>query len=181
MKLSMLRALPSADQQIFLLGRIALETSRLDASLRFVHAALSGRNNVDAFLDAPDNFSANVKQCRQLIENHQTLDAQSRAALLDAVVAARNVYQQRNRYTHDFLRKDVLDQGWELARLSRQRADMPEVMAVSFDNMVSLATELVAATWRLRGCAVYVLTGRWAGMALGTVEGDWDGNATSTR
>jgi hypothetical protein len=181
MKLEKLRALPSADQQIFLLGRIALETSRLDASLRFVHAALSGQNNVDAFLDAPDNFSVNVKKCRQLIDNHQKLDDKARAAVLDAVVAARNVYQRRNRYTHDFLRKNLLDQGWELARLSRQRADMPEVMAVSFDDMVSLVTELIAATWRLRGCAVYVLSGGWAGMAFGTVEGEWDGNATSTR
>ncbi|MDD1477896.1 hypothetical protein [Arthrobacter sp. H16F315] len=181
MKLEKLRALAPADQQIFLLGRIALETSRLDASLRFVHAALSGQNNVDAFLDAPDNFSVNVKKCRQLIDTHLTLNDQAGAAVLDAVVAARNVYQRRNRYTHDFLRKDLLNQGWELARLSRQCADAPEVMAVSFDDMVNLVTDLIAATWRLRGCAIYVLTGGWAGTAFGTVEGQWDGSATLTR
>jgi hypothetical protein len=53
MELETLRALPTKDQQTFLLGRIALETTSMDAALRFVNAALRGHRNVDAYLDAP--------------------------------------------------------------------------------------------------------------------------------
>ena len=48
-------------------------------------------------------------------------------------------------------------------------------------EMVELALELVAVTWRLRGCGLYTLNGGWEGLALGVVEGEWDGTATSSR
>lgn len=88
---------------------------------------------------------------------------------------------RRNRYIHDLLRSDLLDQSWELAHLSRQAEGSPDFEAVSFDDMVALVLELVTAKWRLRGCALYILTGSWAGMAFGEVEGEWDGGATTSR
>ncbi|WP_162942731.1 hypothetical protein [Cryobacterium soli] len=157
------------------------QTSSLDIALRFVNSALHGHHNVDAYLDAPDNFSKNVRSCSQLARAHVDLEESTRLAVLDAIAAAETVYKQRNRYMHDFLREDLLSQGWELARLTRQPDEMAESMPVSFDDMVTLVLELTTVTWRLRGCGLYVLGGQWEAMALGTVQGLWDGKATTSR
>lgn len=181
MELDQLRTLPTPDQQVFLLGRIAMETTSMDAALRLVHAALRGQHNIDAFLDAPDYVSTTVKQCKILVRDHETLTPQAREAVLAAVDAAGKAYTRRNRFTHDLLRSDLLDRSWELARLTRQPEESADFEPTSFQDMVNLVTSLVALKFRLRGCALFVLNGSWAGMALGEVEGHWDGSATSTR
>jgi hypothetical protein len=178
MELELLRALPLKDQQVFLLGRIASETTSMDAALRFLNAALRGQNNVDAHLDAPNFFSTNAKECQKLVRQNPGVDAETREAVLSAVHAGSQAYSRRNRYIHDLLRRDLLDQSWQLAPLSRQPESSPEFEAVSFDDMVALVRELITAKWRLRSCALYVLQGTWEEMALGAVEGDWDGNAS---
>jgi len=181
MELDSLRTLPEADQQVFLLGRIAYETSRVDIGLRFVNGALRGENDIGAYLDAPDRFSDNVKRCVELAKQNPSLSEAGRAAVLNAVAAADAVYRRRNRYIHDFMRDSMLSNGWELARLKRKAGEEQESVAVSFDEMVELIVELVAVTFRLRGCGLYVLNGGWEDMALGTVRGNWDGTATSSR
>lgn len=92
MELESLRALPLADQQIFLLGRIAAETTSMDAALRLVHAALRGQNNIDAFLDSPDLFSTNARECNKLIKDHGDLDDATRKAAVRAVSIASKIY-----------------------------------------------------------------------------------------
>lgn len=181
MELDQLRTLNISDQQVFLLGRIGMETTSVDAALRLVHAALRGRHDIDAFLDAPNFVSTIVKECRTLVRDHQTLTPQARKAVLSAVNAAGKTYTRRNRFTHDLLRNDLLDRSWELARLTRQPEGHPDFEPTSFQDMVDLVTSLVALKFRLRGCALFVLNGSWAGMALGQVEGHWDGSATSSR
>jgi hypothetical protein len=181
MELDALRALPITDQQTFLLGRIAGETTRMDAALRLLHAALRGEQDLDAFLDAPNFFTTNAKECRKLTKEHPAIDDGTRSAVLRAVTFAGNHYTRRNRYIHDLLRRDLLDRSWELARLSRQGGGTPASEPVSFEAAVALVRGLVAATWRLRGCALYVLNHSWEGMALGEVQGEWDGSATYTR
>lgn len=181
MELKALRALPVTDQQTFLLGRIAAETTRMDAALRLLHAALRGENEIDAFLDAPKFFTSNAKECQKLTKEHSIIDEETRAAVLHAVTFAGKHYTRRNRYIHDMLRRDLLDRSWELAPLSREEEGSPTSEPVSFENAVALVTGIVAATWRLRGCALYVLNRSWEGMALGEVEGDWDGSATYIR
>jgi hypothetical protein len=181
MELETLRTLPAKDQQTFLLGRIASETTSMDAALRLVNAALRGQRNVDAYLDAPDFFSANAKQCRILINKHPNLTDETRKAVLGAVSASSKTYTQRNRYIHDLLRSDLLDKSWELASLSRRPEGATEFETVSFDDMVGLVRELVTATWRLRASALYILQGTWEGMTFGAVDGEWDGSANYTR
>jgi hypothetical protein len=181
MELEMLRTLPAKDQQIFLLGRIASETTSMDAALRFVNAALRDQRNVDAYLDAPNFFSSNAKECQKLIRNHPELSSETRKAVLGAVSAGSKAYARRNRFIHDLLKKDLLVTSWELAPLSRQPEGAPEFETVSFDDMVALVREIIAATWRLRGSALYILQGTWEGMTFGTVEGDWDGSASYIR
>lgn len=181
MRLETLEGLPVSDQQTFLLGRIVAETTRMDAALRFLHAALRGEHDVLASLDAPDRYSDNSKQCRRLIGDHNTVDDETRAAVLAALASADENYARRNRYAHDMLRRDVLDRSWELARLSRQAEGEPDAKQVSFADAVALVTDIVAVTWRLRACGLYVLTRKWEGMALGYVTGDWDGNASYVR
>lgn len=181
MELETLRALPAKDQQTFLLGRIASETTSMDAALRFVNAALRGQRNVDAYLDAPNFFSTNAKECRKLIKDHPELTAETRTAVQGAVLAGSKAYTRRNRYIHDLLRRDLLDTSWELAPLSRRPEGEPEFETVSFDEMVALVREIIAATWRLRGSALYILQGTWEGMTFGAVDGVWDGSASYIR
>jgi len=149
--------------------------------LRLLNAALRGQRNVDAYLDAPDFFSTNARKCRKLLKEHLDLAAETRTAALAAVSAGSNAYARRNRYIHDFLRKDLLDTSWELAPLSRQPDGTPEFETVSFDDMVALVREIITATWRLRGSALYVLQGTWESMAFGNVQGEWDGSASHSR
>jgi hypothetical protein len=179
-ELHVLRALPVPDQQTFLIGRIAEETTRMDAALRMVHAALRGEHDIDAFLDAPNFFSSSARECKILVKEHPTLDADTRAAINHSVTFASQCYTRRNRYIHDVLTQDLLDRSWELSHLSRQPLGV-QAEVVSFDDAVALVTDLVTATWRLRGCAMYALNRGWGGMAFGEVEGDWDGTASYSR
>lgn len=158
-----------------------METTSMDAALRLVHAALRGEHDIEAFLDAPNFVSTIVKECRILVHDHETLTPQAKKAVLSALNAAGKAYTRRNRFTHDLLRDDLLDRSWELARLTRPAKSRPDFEPTSFEDMVDLVTSLVAVKFRLRGCALFVLNGSWAGMALGEVKGDWDGSATSTR
>jgi len=177
MELDFLRTLPSADQRVFLLGRITSETTSLDAALRVVHAALHGRHEIDAFLDAPRYITTIVKECKTLLTNRDGIDDAGRRAVNATLTAANKLYVTRNRFIHDMLRADLLSDGWELAGLERQPDGEQNITATTFDGMVELIKELVGVTWRLRGASFYIRNGSWSGLAAGAVEGHWDGSA----
>ena len=179
MDLDTLRGLAPADQQMLLLGRIVHETTRMDAALRFLHAALSGHTSTDGYLDAPDSFHMNAKACSSLVATHETLEPHTRAAFESSIEAGRAAYKQRNRYAHDLLRASMVGDGWDRVPLSRQRHASPVV--VDAEGMIALVCDIVAATWRLRGAAMHTLGRGWSGLALGAVEGDWKGDATYVR
>ncbi|OII18439.1 hypothetical protein [Curtobacterium sp. MCBA15_013] len=177
MDLRTLRTLPSSDQRVFLLGRITAETTSVDAALRFVHAALRGRHEIDAYLDAPRYITTIVKECKALLATHDSIDETGRRAVNATLTAANKMYTSRNRFIHDMLRADLLSGGWELAGLERQPDGEQNITATTFDGMVGLVEDLVGVTWRLRGAALYILNGSWSGLATGAVEGQWDGSA----
>jgi len=106
--LDTLRTLPASDQRLFLLGRVTAETTSLDAALRFVHAALRGRHEVDAFLDAPRYITTIVKECKALLAQHDGIDDAGRRAVKATLTAANKLYATRNRFVHDMLRADLL-------------------------------------------------------------------------
>jgi hypothetical protein len=175
---SELQTLPVDDQHAFLLGRIGMQTVRMDIALRFLHSMLEGHRDFDAFLDAPDRFSANAKSCRRMIADHDALSPESRAALTQVVSRAEDLYAQRNRFTHDFLRTALIDQTrWELARVARTDHDLPDRVIVSFESMVEFVCALIAATYQLRASAMHVVGqgSGWDAGLFGTVVGRWDG------
>lgn len=186
MDLDALRRLPTDDQQVFLLGRILSETTRLDGMLRFLHSAL--RNTGDgvdmlALYDSPDSFAVGAAGCLELIDGRNDLDDAARDCLRASVTAASRAYRRRNRFVHDLLREDFLQRGlWELSRLQRRVGEIePRTEVLTFDDVVDVVCELVSAVWRIRGAALYVATGRWDAYALGEVEGHWDGTASASR
>lgn len=181
MKLKQLRALPPADQRTFLLGRIAGETTRMDAALRLFNAALHGERDLDALLDAPDFFTQNLAECQKLLAQQSQIGDDAKGSLHRTLTASGNSYAQRNRYIHDLLRTTLVDHQWELTRMSRRPSASLAVQLTSLDEMVRLVRELVACTWRLRGGAVYLSTGGWKGLALGHVVGKWNGDADYQR
>jgi hypothetical protein len=101
--------------------------------------------------------------------------------VLGAVSAGSKAYTRRNRFIHDLLRNDLFDTSWEPAPLTRPPEGAPEFETVSFDDMVALVREIITATWRLRGSALYVLQRTWEGMTFGAVDGAWDGSASYIR
>ena len=153
------------------------EATSLDAALRFVHAALRGRHEIDAFLDAPRYITTIVKECKAPLAQHDGIDATGRRAVNATLTAANKLYTSRNRFIHDMLRADLLSGGWELAGLERQPDGEQNVTATTFDGMVGLVEDLVGVVWRLRGAAFYILNGSWSGLATRPVEGQWDGSA----
>ncbi|TCK65764.1 hypothetical protein [Curtobacterium sp. PhB136] len=153
------------------------ETTSLDAALRFVHAALRGRHEIDAFLDAPRYITTIVKECKALLDQRDGIDDAGRRAVNATLTAANKLYATRNRFVHNMLRADLVSGGWELAGLERQPDGEQHITATTFDGMVQLVADLVGVAWRLRGPALYILNGSWGGLATGAVEGRWDGSA----
>ncbi|MGU3411287.1 hypothetical protein ACLBWP_14345 [Microbacterium sp. M1A1_1b] len=103
MDLNTLRTLPPSDQRVFLLGRVTSETTSLDAALRFVHAALRGRHEIDAFLDAPRYITTIIKECKALLSQHDGIDDAGQRAVNATLTAANRLYARRNRFIHDML------------------------------------------------------------------------------
>lgn len=97
------RAPPPSGQRLFLLGRIAAETTSLDAALRFVHAALRWRHEIDATLDAPRYITSIAKECKTLLADYDGIDDAGRRAVNATLTAANKLYATRNRYVHDML------------------------------------------------------------------------------
>lgn len=180
MDLLSLKALSAADQQIFLLGRLTAEPVRMDIAMRFLNSGLLGHRDFESFMDTTVNFTANANECLSLIAASPDFADDERDALASAVDDAKVVYAHRNRYAHDHLRRSLLNrEQWELARIARPVGNTPEVIPVSFDDMVALVQEVVAVTYRLRACAMHVMTGgasTWRDLVFSPVQGDWDGS-----
>lgn len=178
MDLDALYALDSADQRVFLLGRLGDETTSMDAALRWLHAALDGEHSVTAFRDAPAGFQKCAEVSAAKVRTCLRLTDEQRERVLLTIADARAAYKRRNRYTHDLLVKDLLSvDGWELMRLDRSGPDFTPTSAA---EMIALVREIVGVKYRLRGAALYVLQGRWTGWAFGDVEGQWDGSVGTT-
>jgi hypothetical protein len=191
MDLEQLRALPASDRWVFVRGRIASEAVDMDAALRGVHAALRGRHDRDALLDASAMWGKVVQECQQMLDTYLT-DDEMRSAIRSAIDAAAKAWSERNRYMHDLLsarieedddsatvaeqREPRADDDRYRLRLARQK-NAPEVESVSLDDAIALVESIVAAMWRLRAARQYLTNRSWRSMLLGHVEGDWDGNA----
>lgn len=178
MELEELRALKASDQATFMLGRIASETLRMDIALRFLNASLRGRKDIDAYRQAPQGFRANARECTSMINERGEISGHIRTAMLEAVEQAEKVYDHRNRYMHDHLREAMLQEGWELARVSQPPKGTPEIISVTLDEMIYLVHDTIAATWRLRGGAMHLHRGEssWTDLLLGALEPEWDGS-----
>ncbi|KIP89885.1 hypothetical protein [Microbacterium algeriense] len=188
-----LKALPASDRWVFVRGRIVSDSVDMDAALRGLHAALRGRDDRKALLDAPANWTEAVKKCRQLLDRYEPIDADMRGAIHSAIDAAAEAWSERNRYMHDLL--DARIQGEDdpsriaenvepradddryRFRLARQK-DAPEVESVSLDDAIREVESIVAAMWRLRAARNFLAYGSWQSMLRGHVEGDWEGNAS---
>ncbi|MEV8136803.1 hypothetical protein [Microbacterium aurantiacum] len=186
-----LHQLATADRWVFVIGRIATDAVAMDAALRGVHASLRGRDDRNALLEAPDGWSATMRECVDKLSAHD-LDDTMRSAIRAALDDAGRAWSDRNRYMHDLLVDsiDVDDEPPTIERESRAEDDRyrlrlarkknaPEHETVSLDDAINLVLALVAARWRLRAARSF-LTNRstvWRGMLVGHVQGSWDGNA----
>lgn len=186
-----LQQLATADRWVFVIGRIATDAVAMDAALRGVHASLRGRDDRNALLEAPDGWSATMRECVDKLSAHD-LDDTMRSAIRAALDDAGRAWSDRNRYMHDLL-VDSIDIDDEPPTIEREpraeddryrlrlarKTNAPEHESVSLDDAINLVLALVAARWRLRAARSF-LTNRstvWRGMLVGHVQGGWDGNA----
>jgi hypothetical protein len=190
MELESLQELAPDDQWTFVRGRIVEASVALDAALRGLHAQLRGLDSVEALLDVPQNWTQAVGECRKMTARHHFDEAPLQTAILRAIDEAAAAYENRNRYMHDLLTKDVDEEllpdpsmiiehdGMFLLRLSRKEG-APNVASVTFSAAVETARAVVAATWKLRAARGY-LAGQttWRTALLGELQGGWGGSAT---
>lgn len=190
MDLEQLRALPASDRWVFVRGRIVSESIDMDAALRGVHAALRGRDDRSALLDASAMWTNAVKDTRRRLDAFEAIDDDMRGFIHSAIDAAAEAWEGRNRYMHDLLATRIEgddepgatpepraeDDRYRL-RLARSK-DAPEVESVTLDDAIGLVEAIVGAMWRLRAARQYLARGSWQSMLRGHVEGDWEGNAS---
>ena len=189
MDLEELRALPANDRWVFVLGRVTTEAVDMDSALRGLHAALRGHHDLPALLAAPEMWTKNIKECRELLAE-QSIDAGIRDAISAALDAAAAAWKGRNAFLHELLVTRIDDDA-PPPIVAEPRADddryrirmsskstKPQVESVTLDEAIALVCDLVAARWRLVAARLFLAgTRSWRDLLLGHVEGDWDGNA----
>lgn len=183
MRLIDLHALEPADQQALLLGRIGMEAVRMEVALRFLHSVLSGHRDFDSYLDAPAFFSVAAKECMVMVRESESLTRDERRAIRRAVKIARGLYSRRNRFVHDFLRVSLADRSqWELAPVARLTGSVLDAVPTNPEAMVDFICDLIAAGYRLRSAAMYLIVedeSLWEDGLYGHLTGRWDGSVES--
>lgn len=156
MDLDTVSALPMADQMTFLRGRILEEALSMEAVARYLHVRLSGGSNLEDAIDTPLQFQTLITQCNERALRCDRFSDRTRLLAVDAIEDAAKLYERRNRFVHDALRRDLLSEElWERSRLSRPKREMGELLPdpepVSAAEMVDLVFGIIRSTWRLRG------------------------------
>lgn len=156
MDLDAVRALPLADQMTFLRGRILEEALSLEAVSRYLHVRLSGGTNLEDALHTPQQFQTLIAECALRARQCGQLSGRTRPLALEAISKAAALYEQRNRFVHDALRRNLVsEQQWERSKLWRPKREigesLPDPEPVSAEGMVALIFDLIRTTWRLRG------------------------------
>ncbi|WP_138946757.1 hypothetical protein [Plantibacter sp. M259] len=177
---------------MYIVGRIAVESVNVDARLRAVLAALNGRTDRDALLEASPPWTTTLTNLKARL-NVMPYSAKSREAILKAISDADAAWNERNRYVHDLLVESIAadDELHPEATASPRREDRlrvrlardkkrsaPDAQIVSLDQAVELTLQLVAVGWRLRAAQGHLAgTTTWNGLLFGYVTGNWDGSA----
>ena len=156
MELDDVLTLPMADQMTYLRGRILESALSMEAVARYLHVRLDGGSDLDAALDTPQQFQVLARECAERAEACERFSDRARPLAVSAIHEAAALYERRNRFVHDALRQDLVnEQEWERAKLWRPRSEkggpLPEPEPASSQEMVDLVFHLIRTTWRLRG------------------------------
>jgi hypothetical protein len=186
MDLETVKALPMADQMTFLRGRIVDEALRLEAAARYLHVRLNGVSDLEAALDTPQHFKLLIAECAELAPHSERLHHGIRSRALDAITTAGALYELRNRFVHDVLRRDLVsEQAWEMSRISRPKNEagnpVPDAEPVSAEDMIVQVLEIIRTTWRLRG-VIWSMSGssqEISPLLTHPFAPQWDGNFLS--
>jgi len=178
-----IRTLKPADQITFLRGRILEAALSMEAVTRYLHVRLGGRSELEAALDTPQQFTNLITDCKERALRCEQLTDRTRPLTLGAITSAASLYERRNRFVHDFLRKSLTsEQRWERAKLSRPKREigkpLPEPEPVSAEDMVDLILDLIGTTWRLRGALWSLIgpSGEISPYLTHSFEPQWDGS-----
>jgi len=187
MELSELRALPLKDQLTILRGRILEESLSMEAVARYVHVRLSGGSALEEALHTPQQYQVLIQECSDRVQTSVSLSAHNRQLALDAVEQSRTLYERRNRFVHDALRRSLLsEETWARYKLWRKKSEkgdpLPDPEPVSADEMIELVFELIRMTWRLRGLLWTLLgsSGETSPYLTHPFDPQWDGAFRTT-
>jgi hypothetical protein len=157
--------LPSDAQLPYLTGLIARSAVRLDASTRNAFAALlDGGQEVAE--EAAIQISDRIKKMDRLV-SQSVLTVEERAVGSAALAAASEAYKLRNRYLHDDLLREDLEQEFVfMVRLDRKRGEVQEPQQRrTLTDLDQCDKDLNRAAWR-----VYALV-KLIGVARAGTEG----------
>lgn len=177
---------------VYIVGRIAIESTNVDARLRALLAVLNGRMDRDALLEAAPPWTTTLTNCKARL-NVMPYSEKTRDAILTAINDADAAWNERNRYVHDLLVESIAADdtfhpeatalpGKEnrlRVRLARDKKGIaPNAQVVSLGQAVELIHQLVAVGWRLRAAQGHLVGATtWNGLLFGYVTGGWDGSA----
>ena len=128
----------------------------MEAVARYLHVRLSGGSNLEDALHTPQQFQVLITECALRAAQCERLSDRTRTLALDAISNAGALYEQRNRFVHDALRRNLVsEQQWERSKLWRPKREtgepLPDPEPVSTQQMIVLIFDLIRTTWRLRG------------------------------
>ena len=183
MDLDVVRALPIADQMTYLRGRILEAALSMEAVARYLHVRLSGGSDLEAALHTPQHFQVLITQCAERAARCERLSDRTGPLATDAIHEAGRLYERRNRFVHDALRRSLVSaQQWERSKLWRPKSEidesLPDPEPVSAEEMVDLVFDLIRTTWRLRGALWCLITPSQEASPYLThpFEPQWDGS-----
>lgn len=174
--------MPLDDQVTMLVGVSVRHAVELEATLRSLLITL------DPSFDSSRRwqFSQLVSTFRRLARTHPTFTSDARRACTVIATEVQAAYNHRSSNVHDML-GSYGDTSIERFRFERdtkiEYRDDPEVRSV--DDLVQICTDLMHATWRLRGVIFYLQRPaepqHWSMLLGGVFTARWNGSASHVR
>jgi len=152
--------LPSDAQLPYLMGLIARSAVRLDASTRNAFAALLD-GGPEVAEQATMQVSDRIKKMNRLV-SQSVLTGEEQVVGSAALAAASEAYKLRNRYLHDDLLREDLEQEFVfMVRLDRKRGEVREVQQRrTLTDLDQCDKQLNRAAWRVYALAKLIEVAR---------------------
>ena len=158
------------DRMTYMVGLVVRSAVELDAMTREAFASLRGDDPLVS-AQAPLQFGPRIQAMMKLVPSAPLTRFQAQHTEA-ALVAARDSYQERNRFIHDSIMKASADE-WFMSRFDKKSgADRMPMKAVTLNDLSECDNNLNRAAWRMWGLHKALQANKTA--ELPTKQTNWD-------